>query len=505
MKPVGTFALVLHTHLPWVARQGTWPVGEEWLHQAFTGSWQRVLAVLERLRDNGFSDVATLGVTPVLAAMLDDPYCLAEIHTWSGRWQLRAHELGVLAAAAGSPDLAAVAEHEHRRARHSLADLETRWLSGGLSSVLRGLTDAGTVEVISGPATHPFLPLLDERLASAQLETGLADTALRLGHRPRGIWAPECGHTPGLQHLYRRAGVSHLVLDSPQVQGHSELGHPLGDSDVVAFARDRPVSELVWSARHGYPGRAAYRDFHSFDHRVGIRTSRVTGAEVAPQHKQLWRPARALAQAQNDAHRFADAIVRRLEEIAHRLGRPGLVVAAFDTELFGHWWYEGPEFLAALLPQLQRRGVRLSSLRGAGEAGLVGDPIEVTDSSWGAGGDWRVWNNEVVSPLVEDAAHAQKRLFTLLDSSAVPPAQARWPALDQLGREVLMLTASDWAFMITRDSAAGYARARAREHATRFHRLADLIEAGQDAAAVGLATEFSRSNWAFGHLDVRRW
>jgi 1,4-alpha-glucan branching enzyme len=186
---VGTFCLVLHTHLPWVAHAGAWPVGEEWLHQAFTGSWRRVLALLDRLAADGARDVLTLGVTPVLAAMLDDPYCLRELHTWAGNWRLRAEE--------AAPRLPELAGYEFRAATACLADLEDRWLTGGLSTVLRPLVDAGVVELLGGPATHPFLPLLEPRVAAGALAVGLDDARLRYGRPATGIWVPECGHAPG--------------------------------------------------------------------------------------------------------------------------------------------------------------------------------------------------------------------------------------------------------------------------------------------------------------------
>src|SRR6185503_7980815 len=176
--PEGTFCLVLHTHLPWVAH---------------AGAWRRVFTLLDRLAAEGARDVLTLGVTPVLAAMLDDPYCLRELHTWTGSWQLRAVE--------AAPRLPELAGYEFRAATECLADLEDRWLTGGLSSVLRPLVDAGVVELLGGPATHPFQPLLMERFADAQLSTGLADARLRWGRPVTGIWAPECGYAPGMEHF----------------------------------------------------------------------------------------------------------------------------------------------------------------------------------------------------------------------------------------------------------------------------------------------------------------
>jgi 1,4-alpha-glucan branching enzyme len=493
-QPVGTFCLVLHTHLPWVAHAGTWPVGEEWLHQAFTGSWRRVLSLLTDLAGEGARDVLTLGVTPVLAAMLDDPYCLRELHTWAGLWQLRAEGL----ARRPEPHLRELAGYEFRAATACLADLEARWLTGGLSAALRPLVDAGVVETLGGPATHPFLPLLDPRLARAQLAVGLDDARLRLGRAPVGIWAPECGYRPGLEQLYAELGVSRFVVDGPALRGDTSAARPVGDSGVLCVGRDLAVSYRVWSPRAGYPGSAEYRDFHTFDHPSGFRPARVTGRRVEPAAKQPWDPALAAAAVRRDAADFVDLVRRRLTMLADRHGRPGLVVACYDTELFGHWWHEGPDWLAAVLRGLPAAGVRVSTLRGAVEAGHVGPPVELGPSSWGSGKDWRVWANPAVADLAAAVDAVQRRLLSIVD---VHNGQQRDPALDQLVREAFLAASSDWAFMVTKDSAAEYARWRADEHAARFHRLADLLDRAEPAA--GYTAELRRIDGPFGHLDAR--
>jgi 1,4-alpha-glucan branching enzyme len=494
-EPIGSFSLVLHTHLPWVAHNGTWPVGEEWLHQAFTGSWRRVIRVLESLAGHGYSDVLTLGVTPIVSAMMDDPYCLNEIHSWAGRWQLRAEELSQRA------EFDSLAVHERREAVACVADLETRWLTGGMSSVLRPLIDAGVIELLGGPATHPFQPLLTERFAAAQLATGLADARLRFGCRPAGIWAPECGYAPGMEHFYAEHGVTHFLVDGPAVRDETGFGYQVGDSSVVAFARDMPTSYRIWSSRAGYPGGSAYRDFHTFDHASGFRPVRVTGRDIPTESKRRWEPAAASAAVLRDAHDFVAAVVGRLTDLRAVHGRSALVVAAFDTELFGHWWYEGPEFLDAILRLLPQADVQLRTLSSARAAGLVAGSIELPASSWGAGKDWRVWDNEQVADLVDDSAHAQKRLFTLFDARD-GRFVGRDAAMDQLVREAFLLTSSDWAFMVTRDSAASYARERARVHAERFDALADAIE-NRSPETGWLADRLRAIDGPFGHLDAR--
>lgn len=494
-EPVGTFCLVLHTHLPWLAHAGAWPVGEEWLHQAFTHSWRRVVVTLERLAAEGRQDLVTLGVTPVVAAMLDDPYCLRELHTWAGIWQLRAEGL----AGRREPHLRALAAYEFRAASACLADLEARWLAGG-SAVLRGLVDAGAVELLGGPATHPFQPLLRPRVADLQLRTGLDDARLRFGRVPEGIWAPECGYAPGMEQRYAAHGVRWFLVDGPALRGDTSRARTVGDSDVVCFGRDLTVTYRVWSPRSGYPGAPQYRDFHTFDHPSGFRPARVTSRRTPPERKRPWEPELARAAVRRDAADFVGVVRRRLGELTERDGRPGLVVAAYDTELFGHWWHEGPWWLEEVLRALPEAGVRVTTLRGALAAGHLGEPVALGACSWGSGKDWRVWDNPAVADLVADSDRIQHRLISTVDTHR---GRGRDGTLDQLVREAFLVTSSDWAFMVTKNSAADYARARAKTHAARFDQLADALDAGDLAAAAATATDLRAVDGPFGHLDAR--
>lgn len=486
-EPVGTFCLVLHSHLPWLAHHGRWPVGEEWLYQAWAASYLPVVDVVSRLAAEGRRDLLTLGVTPVLAAQLDDPHCLRGMHDWLGGWLLRAHS-----AAPRLPDLAA---REHRAATAALAGFESRWRHGA-SPVLRGLAGAGAVELLGGPATHPFGPLLQPQVRAFALETGLADQALRTGTRPAGIWAPECGYTPGMEDGYAAAGVRRFLVDGPALRGDTGFGRTVGASDVVAFGRDLDVTYRVWSPRSGYPGGRDYRDFHTFDHASGLKPSRVTGRTVPPEAKRPYDPDRAAAAVARDAADFVSVVRNRLAGLRERHGRPALSVAAFDTELFGHWWHEGPAWLEAVLRALPEAGVRVTTLRGATDAGLVGTPADLPPSSWGSGKDWRVWAGERVADIVALNERVQK---TLLDSRA--PAVARDPLRDALAQEALLALSSDWAFMISKDSAAGYARDRAQTHAGHVEELAVLLAAGRRRAAAQRITRWAAT--PFGSVDAR--
>ena len=493
---VGTCCIVLNTHLPWLAHHGSWPVGEEWLYQAWSSSYLPVFGLLERLAAQGRRDLLTIGVTPVLAAQLDDPHCLLAMHTWLGFWQLRAEELG----SAGDRAARALGSWEFRAASAALELFETRWRHGA-APVLRALADAGTVELIGGPATHAFQPLLDDRVAAFALRTGLDDAEVRLGRRPEGIWAPECGYRPGLEELYAQAGVRRFLVDGPTLLGAGRSvadAWTVGGTDVVAFGRDLDLTYRVWSPRRGYPGGAWYRDFHTVDQRSGFRPVRVTSTRTEPQGKAPYDPLRAAAAVHRDATDFVQVVRDRLVDLARARGRPAVVTVAYDTELFGHWWHEGPAFLEAVLRGLPAAGVRLATLSGAVDGGAVAGSVQPGPGSWGSGKDWRVWDGEQVSDLVHANALAQKRLLDVVGTGWHP---ARRPDLDQLARNALLALASDWAFMITKDSAAEYARDRAAAHHAAFGALARAVESGRDATAQ--AARQRATDGPFGHLDAR--
>lgn len=493
----GMFALVLHSHLPWLANHGRWPVGEEWLYQSWAGSYLPLTAMLTRLADEGRTNMLTLGITPVLAAQLDDPHSLAGMHHWLGNWQLRAHE---------SSDRE-LSIREHRAAAEALDVFETQWRHGG-SAVIRKLVDAGTVELLGGPLAHPFQPLVDPRLRQFSLQEGLADAKQRWGVAPTGIWAPECAYAPGMETGYADAGVTHFMVDGPALRGDTTLGREVHDSDVVAFGRDLKVSYRVWSPKSGYPGHAAYRDFHTYDHDTGLKHARVTGRTVGSSDKAPYDPDLASAAIDKHVEDFVESVRSRLREESARISRPALVVAAFDTELFGHWWYEGPQWLEKVLRALPEAGIDVGTLDDARTRGFVGEPFALQRSSWGSGKDWRVWAGDAVQDLVtlnaEVVATALDTIDFSRDSRDAGQPELRNRVNDQMLRETLMAIASDWAFMVSKDSAAHYARQRAHVHAHALREIADAVASGHEGRAAELAARWNRADGLFPSLDARR-
>jgi 1,4-alpha-glucan branching enzyme len=502
----GAFALVLHSHLPWLLHHGRWPVGEEWLYQAWATSYLPVLDVLDRLAVEGRTDLLTLGVTPVLAAQLDDPDAVQACATWIGFWSARSQQL----AGNRDSDLQQLAGYEYRESTWAMAEHERR---GALSPWLRRLKDAGAVELLGGPAAHPFQPLYPDEVVAASLRVGLDDAAIRFGARNHGMWAPECGYRPGLETVYEDHGITHFMVDGPNFLRVGEptwAGRRVSDSDVVAFARDLEVTYRVWSPRRGYPSDAHYRDFHTFDHDSGFRRARVTGVHTPPELKAPYDPDAVAPVIARDAADFVDVVVARLDEIAAQRGEPGLVVAGYDTELFGHWWHEGPQWLEQVLRLLPQAGVEVTTLARARERGYVEGRVDLQPGSWGSGKDWRVWAGPAVADMVADNDKLARQWLDHLHQVSVQRPTMRDPLADQIAREALLALASDWAFMVSKDSAAQYARARHDQHHRLFTELLERWHASVSADRAHLIDSLAAAQGSpvardrlFGHLDAR--
>jgi 1,4-alpha-glucan branching enzyme len=312
-----------------------------------------------------------------------------------------------------------------------------------------------------------------------------------------------------MEHDYAAAGISHFMVDGPSLHGDTALGRPVGASNVVAFGRDLQVSYRVWSPKSGYPGHAAYRDFHTYDHLTGLKPARVTGRNVASEGKAPYDAERADRAIDVHVADFVEVVRNRLLSESERINRPAHVVAAFDTELFGHWWYEGPTWLARVLRALPAAGVRVGTLRDAIDDGFVGAPVELPPSSWGSGKDWQVWNGEKVADLVQLNSEVVDTALTTVDKALAQTASLDGPiprdhVADQILRETLLTVSSDWPFMVSKDSAADYARYRAHLHAHATREIAGALASGRRDTAQRLAQGWNRADGLFGALDARR-
>lgn len=432
---VGDLAIVLHSHMPYVEGFGTYPFGEEWLFDAVIRSH---LPVLEAARD------LTMTVTPVLADQLEAEGVPERLETFLKQYRLGAARADETSAEAG---YLPAARAEAERYERSAAQLEA---AGGEPLAAFAAVQAKNVSLIPSSATHAILPLLATRAGlDVQVETGLASHRRRFGPAS-GFWLPECAYRPGLEDHLARHGIEWFCVDQSRVEQGDDALRPVGTgSGPLAFTIDWTAISWLWDMS-GYPSWPGYLDFHRLSMN-GVRIFRIDGgpydAEAARQR------------AAEQADEFIDAAVSRLRDFRERTGHRGLITFAVDTELLGHWWSEGPVWLAEVLARAESRGVRLLTLdQATAEHGPVARKAALEPSTWGADKDFHTWD----SPAVADLAWAGRGLeLRLLEAvRGLPAGQA-----ERAVRELLMVQSSDWAFLDQRGQAGDYPFERATGHA----------------------------------------
>ncbi len=429
----GDLALVVHSHMPYVEGFGTYPFGEEWLFEAFARSH---LPVLEAGRD------LTVTVSPVLADQLEAPGAAERIRAF-----VRDHRIERARLDAAAEGLGAAAGAEVERYGRALSWLQ-RPEADPLDAFRVAAAERG-VQLIPATATHAVLPVLaTDAGRRLQIDAGLRSHTRRFG-RPTAMWLPECAYAPGLEALLGERGLGAFCTDqSPHEPPLDSLVPVRTRSGPVALTIEWETVAAVWG-EGGYPSAHPYLDFHRLSHN-GIRLWSIGGAP--------YDPAAAAARARVDAADFVERVGARLDEFAARRGRPGLLTFAVDTELLGHWWTEGPLWLAEVLRLCPERGVRPVTLAQARRRHPAEDrPLR--RSSWGEGKDMRTWDSPRVADLAWAARRLELRLLRAL-ADGIPAAAAARAA-----RELLAVQASDWAFLDYRREAGDYPHDRAVAHA----------------------------------------
>jgi 1,4-alpha-glucan branching enzyme len=472
---VGTFCLVLHTHLPYLKHNGVWPSGEDLFHQAASESYLPLLEVFGRLADRGMTDACTLGVSPMVGHQLADDHMLDELGWFLGRYEPRAVRNAVMYEGQHRDEIRALAGFYATWARQQAETLDAQVAShGDLRAAFSALADHGLIELLGGPLTHPLMPETHASLGQLQMRLGREAFPGKDWH---GIWLPECHYRPGVEGTLSDAGVTHLVVDGPtMIRSGGDTIRPrlIAESDIVAFARDLDTTYKVWSPTGGYPSGKWYRDFFHYDIEAGFKDWRVTSTQKPLHEKRPYEPEAALAAARKDATDFAAHIVRTLDERTTADDPDPVIVAAYDTELFGHWWFEGPTFLEALLLELADSPIRVSTLDAERQRREI-DRIELAEGSWGFRKDLRSWIAPETQYMHDTLQTVEAETVRALETD--PPSGARAAALEQAVREAMLLRSSDWPFLVLRGRNPEYAWERFHSHHTRWKEMMDLSRA----------------------------
>ena len=551
---LGAFTFVLHTHLPYCRKAGRWPHGEEWLHEAMAETYVPLLDALYDLRAEGVPFRLTIGLTPILTEQLADADVLKHFELYLDE-EIAASASDILRfAEEDSPHLIHLATYYRDLYSHIKTAFLVRF-GGDIVGSFGQLQDEGTIEIITSAATHGYLPLLSrDSSIYAQLRAGVQSYKRHFGRAPRAIWLPECAYRPAyldtsgvtrpaLEEFLAAQGITCFFVETHAIEGGRPVGKAAGevaigpyaairrqyvvpvseepisggstfsayhvvgsdrgltDPPVAAIGRNNRTGQQVWAADWGYPGEADYREFHKKDHESGLQYWRVTGTGADLGGKDLYHPEWAEPKIEQHALHYARLVERLLREHHSEGSGYGIVASNYDTELFGHWWFEGVEWIKQTLRALAASDVAdLTTASAYLDAHPPEQALALPESSWGSGGTHWTWDNPGTKWMWGPIHEAERRMEGLVVRHSCP-AEPSSPALDQAGRELLLAESSDWPFLVTTGQAKHYAIERFQSHLSRFHQLADLLDAGRISEAEDLARDLYELDKVFPDLD----
>lgn len=500
MTPKGYLSLVLHAHLPYVRHpEHNRFMEEDWFFEALTETYLPLINVMDGLLNDGVDFRLTITISPPLAAMFLDPLLqdryvqhitrlieLSEKEIDRTRWQHEFH------------GLAWHYNHLFHRARNTFCDQYRR----NLITAFKKFQDAGKLEIITCAATHGFLPLMQEIPQAVRAQILVARDHYRecFGRDPRGIWLPECAYFEGVEKVLAEGEIRYFIMDSHGIifadprPRYGVFAPVFTRSGPAAFGRDIESSKQVWSAEEGYPGDYVYRDFYrdiGFDldweyirpylHGDGIRCHtgikyyRITGRTP---HKEVYNPHWARERAAEHAANFMFNRERQVEYLAGVMGRAPHILAPYDAELYGHWWFEGPEFLNFFIRKTcyDQNIFKLTTPAEYMTKFPRQQIATPSESSWGNKGYSEVWlegSNCWIYPHLHVAA---RRMVEIVNERGKQGGITE-RAVRQAGRELLLAQSSDWAFIMKTGTTVSYAVRRTKEHLLRFSRLYDQVKA----------------------------
>lgn len=558
---LGALCLVLHGHLPYVLHHGDYPHGQAWLHEAAAETYLPLLDLIGSVALNQARPALTIGLTPVLLEQLAHDHFKSTFAAYLQERIARAQQDRAEFEKTSQPHQAHLARLWEQWYVQRLAQFEQIGRDIPRQFALR--RDEGHIQLLTSTATHAYTPLLlNDQMIRAQLAAGSHVSRQRLGGQFRGMWLPECAYRPswdhwmpavlydnprqrpGLELFIEQTSITHFFVDSHEVANGTPLGtldggqfHTTGEAQlhwdarrgwrsplepvgvaseprpphVFAFARHPRVSEQVWSGKIGYPGAGEYLEFHRKHGERGLRYHKVTSTQTPLSDKQLYYPDDAPGKLFEHAAHFCDVVRDVLREHRDHTGRQGVVVAPFDAELFGHWWFEGPQFLRNVILNLNRDPqVRLLTA----EEALYHHPpdkvMRLPEGSWGENGNHSVWINDRNRWMWEIEYRAEGTFLRLLHAlpwQTIPPIRQM---LQRAARQLLLLQASDWAFVVHTQGAVDYGIQRFAGHATAFDRAARLAErlaAGATPTPVEQAelNDMDAHDVIFADIDLNWW
>lgn len=532
----GNFVLTLHTHLPYVLNHGVWPHGSDWLCEAVAECYIPLLNVVQDLEKEGIAANITFDISPVNCEQLADPAFVTLFEEYcKNKQKLAREDADYFTKHRHEPHQIYLAHYWEQWYGQRLIEFKERHHSSIINS-MKALQDKGLIEVITCGATHGYFALIgDDRYIRLQIKAAIENYKKHFGKNPRGMWLPECAYRPayqwqtliptkteynmpkeraGIEELLHEFGIEYFFTDQHLSEQQAPLGVldnndvfvPLNSQNIqqhkpffsrsvlqpvhirsvsslsgntaVMFSRHQKVAMQVWSGESGYPGDPVYLDFHKKHWSSGLRYWRVTDNKADMMYKLLYVPDWIEKRAEMHAFHFIKSVEQTLSYWASTTGRFGTLCAPFDTELFGHWWFEGPAFLKAILKGLHYSPY-VNTVTASQQLDIV-RPRSVSatiEGSWGRNGNHEVWMGQETKWTWEVIYADEVRLTKLLENYRNNSSNAAAERLlKQAVRELMLLHSSDWQFLISTVSAKDYAEMRFSFHHSDFNMLCQMSE-----------------------------
>lgn len=447
-------------------------------------------------------------------------------------------------------------------------------LDGDIIPKFKELQDNRHIEIVTCGATHGYFPLLgSESSIRFQIKVAIENYKKHFGKKPKGIWLPECAYRnsyvwkslipvspfnsprtrAGIETFLSEFDINYFFTDEALVKNSELLGwfadstnnyflskdqeykdknyiftpNPLKiykvasgtatiKENAIVFSRDVNLALQVWSGEVGYPANSAYLDFHKKEDQSKLRYWSVTSINVDMAYKQVYYPPKTVKTLDLQAHHYIEQIKNTAKSFSNIEGQKASICIPFDTELYGHWWFEGISFLTALINGLWHTPE--IEMRTCSEEISIKQPKEVIklkEGSWGENNNHDVWSNNDTYWIWEHIYNAELKIETFfralkkehclsltnlifnsnLENSPLKQDLILFDRfLKQLLRENLLLQASDWSFLITTISAKDYAQMRFSYHLSDFNYFYNVLERNLKPLLVVLQTHLNTTD-----------
>lgn len=506
------FCLVLHSHIPYVVGHGTWPHGTDWLYEATAESYLPLLRIFHRLSQEGFSPGINISFTPVLVEQLKSQSFKAGFKKYLQMKIDVARKDRQYFEKSGQKELARLAEFWRAWYENRYEEFVHRWQEDILAG-FGELQKEGLIEILTSAATHAYLPLLsNDESVRLQIRQGKFVYEQHFGQLPAGFWLPECAYRPSyfwkrplgeaisiwrpaIDELLKEIGFDYFFVDFPLLRGGEIKGvyferfpalkmlweksikgsrpeekwelspyfpYFSEPSGLAFLARDDRSGQQVWSSSTGYPGDGWYLEFHKKHFPGGLRYWRVTANNLDLGEKAIYQPEKIDERLEGHAEHFVNLLRETLKEADE-----GIVASLYDTELFGHWWFEGPEWLYKVIKKMSQGPIKPEKASLCLKNLQPRLSIRLPEGSWGSGNFHWIWLNE-------DTSWIWEKIYWLEDELARLPKKLLWKKRRlwrQLLKEKFLLESSDWPFLISTWTARDYAENRASEHYQRARKI----------------------------------